>query len=158
MNELIACPFCEGKVVLAHTNHRSLTNREHMFKCLKCGALTFLQSKPCICGTVEETESEAAELFNCRPAPENKGNPTVILRVMREIKEENCGDHDCLLPESKLDDSGYWADDDASKNCTYGVCYRALEHSLQTSAPENKPLTLLCADSRFFRFKKIRYT
>ena len=57
---------------MAHTNHRSLTDREHMFKCLKCGALTFLQSKHCICGAVEETDLEATELFNRRPAPENK--------------------------------------------------------------------------------------
>lgn len=72
MEELKACPFCGGKTVLSHTNHRSLTDREHMFKCLKCGALIFLRGGPCVSGTVEETEAEATELFNRRPAPENK--------------------------------------------------------------------------------------
>lgn len=82
MEELKECPFCGGEVVLAHTNHRSLTNREHMFKCLKCGTLTFLQSKPCVCGTVEEIESEAAKLFNRRTAPENKPLTLEQLRQM----------------------------------------------------------------------------
>jgi|GEM_PF-3087132 len=67
-------------------------------------------------------------------APENEESPEAITQAMREIKDTHCGDYDCLLPDNKLDDSGYWANDDLCKDCTYGVCYRALERSL----PEGK--------------------
>lgn len=102
MDELKPCPFCGGKVALAHTNHRSLTDREHMFKCSRCGALTFLQSNHCICGTVDETVAEATTLFNRRPTPENKPHAEWIADDYGYNRCSECGyeqdSPECVTP------------------------------------------------------------
>jgi hypothetical protein len=74
--------------------------------------------------------AENTKLAERQAASEKEECPEAITQAMREIKDTHCGDYDCLLPDNKLDDSGYWANDDLCKDCTYGVCYRALERSL----------------------------
>lgn len=115
----IGCPFttvheCSGKMIKqAADTLESLTAERDGLKEQLAAAL-----------------SENTKLAERQAAPENEESPEAITQAMREIKDTHCGDYDCLLPDNKLDDSGYWANDDLCKDCTYGVCYRALERSL----------------------------
>lgn len=109
--------------------------------CIGCGREHNCSTHGC---AIMKEAADALEEPICRAESENKAqeNSVVVQRAMKEIKKEHCGDYDCLLPDNKLDDSGYWVNDAACKDCTYGACYRALECLLHTTAPENKSLTL----------------
>lgn len=71
MDELKPCPFCGGKVDCMHTEHKDLTHRLHAFLCQNCGAGFYLPTSGKYQSAVA-TATEATELFNRRPAPQNK--------------------------------------------------------------------------------------
>lgn len=50
--------------------------------------------------------------------------------AMDEIKALYCGDYDCLLPDNRIDDSGYYCDSEECKGCIHYLCHSALQEKL----------------------------
>ena len=71
MVELLPCPFCGGEVDHYHTEHISLKQRKHRFRCNKCKGIFFFWVKGDY-KNKEQVESEAIKIWNTRTPKERE--------------------------------------------------------------------------------------